>query len=98
MFAVISPSDLTTPSAEPFPAGMHGRAMVRLVDDSGTTRLADLHQAAPLRILFPGAADGDPLTAALVTTSGGLVGGDSLDVTLSVDQGAAGLFVAQAAE
>lgn len=96
MFAVTSPSDRAPPPAPV--AGMHGKAAVCLIQRDNQTRLADLHQASPQRVLFPVAADGDPLTAALVTTSGGLVGGDSLDIALTVGPQAAGLFVAQAAE
>lgn len=77
---------------------MHGIAEVRLTTRDGKTDLADLRQVSPLRVLFPTAASGDPLTAALVTTSGGLVGGDSLAFDLRVEDGASGLFVAQAAE
>jgi urease accessory protein len=77
---------------------MHGAAEVRLVRKDGHTGLADLRQISPLRVLFPIAAAGDPFTAALVTTSGGLVGGDSLSVEVDVGEQASGLFVAQAAE
>jgi urease accessory protein len=77
---------------------MHGAADVRLIRQEDRTTLADLRQISPLRVLFPFAAEGDPFTAALVTTSGGLVGGDSLSLDLQVGEGAQGLFVAQAAE
>ncbi|MDR3439800.1 urease accessory protein UreD [Telmatospirillum sp.] len=104
MFGVISPSDvigmgLPTPlSGSQSTTGMHGSARVRLRSGENGTTLEDLHQSSPLRVLFPIAADGDPLTAALITTSGGLVGGDSLTVDLAVGENAQGLFVAQAAE
>jgi urease accessory protein len=77
---------------------MHGIVGVRLIEKDGRTALADLRQVSPLRVLFPTAAEGDPFTAALVTTSGGLVGGDSLSFDLQVGEQASGLFVAQAAE
>ncbi|MET1025942.1 MAG: urease accessory protein UreD [Dongiaceae bacterium] len=53
---------------------------------------------SPLRVLFPIAADGDPVTAALINTGGGLVGGDSLSIKASIGPDAAALLVAQAAE
>lgn len=64
----------------------------------GQTRLAHLHQKAPLRVLFPDTPDGDIPTAALVNTGGGLVGGDHLAVSAEAGPWARGLVVAQAAE
>jgi urease accessory protein len=77
---------------------MHGQIAARFAEADGRTRLADLHQVSPLRLLFPAPAAGDPPTAALVTTSGGLVGGDSLAVEIAVDRRAGALVMAQAAE
>lgn len=94
MFAAISPCD----GRDAPTTGMHGAADVRLIFQEGQTALADLRQVSPLRVLFPTAAAGDPFTAALVATSGGLVGGDSLTVDFRVEEQASGLFVAQAAE
>ncbi|HVI90036.1 MAG TPA: urease accessory protein UreD [Dongiaceae bacterium] len=78
--------------------GMQGAARLVIVKTEGADRLADLHQATPLRILFPYPLAGDPITAALVNTSGGLVGGDQLKVEIAIGQGAAALVCAQAAE
>lgn len=78
--------------------GMQGAARLVVRNIDGVDRLADLHQATPLRILFPYALPGDPLTAALVNTSGGLVGGDRLSVEVVVGAGSAALVCAQAAE
>jgi urease accessory protein len=77
---------------------MHGALDVWLIRQENQTTLADLRQTSPLRALFPIPAEGDPYTAAIVTTSGGLVGGDSLAINLHVGEQASGLFVAQAAE
>lgn len=68
--------------------------------DTGTeiTRLADLYHAHPMRALFPRAAPGDPFTAALATVSGGLAGGDQVEIDLTVGRGADMLVVSQAAE
>lgn len=44
------------------------------------TVLRHLHQAAPLRVLFPRPEPGEPPLAALVNTAGGLAGGDALRI------------------
>ncbi len=80
-------------------AAVHGAASVSFIrDDAGGTRLAELYQRDPLRVLFPTVPDGDVPTAVLVTTSGGLVGGDRLEVSASVGDGARAMAFGQAAE
>jgi len=64
----------------------------------GITRLTHLYQRDPLRVLFPAPAVGDPLLAVLLTTSGGLVAGDRLDIGVRVAEGAAAHVTASAAE
>jgi urease accessory protein len=96
MYGVISPSDRLA-MAPPF-AGVHGVARVGYVTASGISRLSTLDQRSPLRVLFPNPTAGDPPVAALVTTSGGLVGGDRLDVEISVGENAALMAIGQAAE
>ena len=78
---------------------MHGIAELAFAGDrGGGARLAGLYQQAPLRVLFP-TSDGCGLTqAVLLTTSGGLVGGDRLDVRVTAGEGAAALVTPQAAE
>ncbi|RAU20471.1 urease accessory protein [Paramagnetospirillum kuznetsovii] len=61
-------------------------------------RLGRLYQQAPLRVLFPDPPDGEPIQAALVTTSGGLAGGDRLELSARAAAGAVGMVVASAAE
>lgn len=67
-------------------------------DADGVTRLADLYQRAPCRILFPEVERGEPSQAVLLTTSGGLTGGDRLRLDLQVGDGAAATISTQAAE
>ena len=55
----------------------------------GVTRLVHLYQRDPLRVLFPAPADGDPTLAVTLTTSGGLVAGDRLDISIRLGTGAA---------
>lgn len=76
----------------------HGRAEVGFALRGGVTRLKHLYQHDPLRVLFPLPAAGDVPVAALVTTSGGLVGGDRIEIAASVADGARALIGPQAAE
>jgi urease accessory protein len=75
-----------------------GEAEVAFCRKDGVSRVARLYQRAPCRVLFPAVAEGDHPEAVLVTTSGGITGGDRLDVTVSVDREAAALVTTQAAE
>ncbi|WP_245586113.1 urease accessory protein UreD [Solimonas soli] len=78
---------------------VHGAAVLGYRrDEHGRTRLADLYQRAPCRLLFPDAEHDEPTQAVLLTTSGGLTGGDRLDFTLRVDDGARVVVSTQAAE
>ena len=76
----------------------HGTAQIGFVRRAGATRLAHLYQRAPLRVLFPALAAGDLPLAAIVTTSGGLVAGDRLDIAVKLGAGAAAHITASAAE
>jgi urease accessory protein len=82
----------------PPPLTVHGRAEVAFTATSGTSRLASVYHTDPLRLLFPTPAAGEPPLAVLTTTSGGLVGGDRLDIAASVGEGASAVVMAQAAE
>lgn len=75
-----------------------GRAEIEFQHADGRTRLARLYQCDPLRVLFPHAGHGEPETGAIVTTSGGLVGGDTLSIDVRSGDGARARVVGQAAE
>ncbi len=75
-------------------AAVHGVAEIGYVHSG----LEHLFQHDPLRVLFPAPPMGEIPTAVIVTTSGGLVGGDRLDVTATAGPGASVLICAQAAE
>ncbi len=75
-----------------------GAAEIRFERRNGVTRLAQLYQRDPLRVLFPAPAAGDPPVAVIVTTSGGLVAGDRLDIRIELAPGAAAHVTASAAE
>jgi urease accessory protein len=75
-----------------------GAAGIRFALRDGVSRLAQLYQRDPLRVLFPAPAAGDPPVAVIVTTSGGLVAGDRLDIRIELAPGAAAHVTASAAE
>jgi urease accessory protein len=93
MSAAISLSE-----ARPANAANGAGRVVYGVDAHGVTRLRDLYQSDPVRVLFPTPPRGEIPAAAFVTTSGGLVGGDVLEFTAQADEGAIVLCYPQAAE
>ncbi len=64
----------------------------------GRTRLGDLYQRDPCRVLFPKPEPGEPPQAVLITTSGGVTGGNSLKMAIEVGPGASAVATSQAAE
>ena len=96
MYADTSPSDAKTlGSALP---RMEGFARVGFEQRDGASRLSVLDQRSPLRVLFPRAETGDLPLAAITTVSGGLVGGDTLDISVAVGGSAKAIAFGQAAE
>jgi len=75
-----------------------GVAEIGFGQQDGVTRLTHLYQRDPLRVLFPTPDAGDPALAVIVTTSGGLVAGDRLDVAVRLAPGAVAHVTASAAE
>jgi len=75
-----------------------GATRIEFSETSGKTRLADLYQRAPCRVLFPDTDAGEPAQAVLLTTSGGLTGGDRLRVDFIAHAGACATLTSQAAE
>lgn len=76
----------------------HGVASVSFRLRGRDSVLDGLYQKDPLRVLFPRVAGDEPVTAVLLTTSGGLVGGDTLKIAVAVDKNARALVTTQAAE
>jgi urease accessory protein len=68
------------------------------LDAQGRTRLADLYQRAPCRVLFPDVEANEPAQAVMLTTSGGLTGGDRLALQISAAAGTHLTVTTQAAE
>jgi len=65
---------------------------------AGATRLAHLHQAAPLRALFPETCRMDLPVIALTATCGGFTGGDRMATSIAMGAGTQAMAIAQAAE
>ena len=62
------------------------------------TRIMDVYQKSPIRILFPRTGDDRAHEAVVVNTSGGVAGGDRLQSTVTVLSGASIAVTTQAAE
>ncbi len=76
-----------------------GTARIRFATiPDGRTALDDLFQCAPCRALFPCTEPDDLTQVVLLTTTGGLTGGDRLRVDLELDEGARATASTQAAE
>lgn len=76
----------------------HGRAELAVGRRGTGSSLTHLYQRTPCRVLFPRPEADDPLTAVLVTTSGGLADGDTVSIEATAQLGAALLLTGQAAE
>ncbi len=75
-----------------------GAATLSIDCQGGGSRLCDLYQRAPCRVLFPEVDAGEPLQAVLLTTTGGLTGGDRTCVEFNVGAHARATLTTQAAE
>lgn len=75
-----------------------GESRVVFAVRDGATRLTDLYQRDPCRVLFPDPEPGEPPQAILVTTSGGIAGGDVLKVAVEVGPRGEAVVATQAAE
>jgi urease accessory protein len=78
--------------------GTTGAAEIGFARRDGATRLMHLYQHDPLRVLFPEPEVRDVTLAVLLTISGGLVAGDRLTISATVEDGAAAHVTAAAAE
>jgi len=78
---------------------VHGQGTVSYgVGPDGVCRLKELYQGDPVRVMFPTSPRGEIPTAVFVTTSGGLVGGDVIELTAKAEKNAVVQMTAQAAE
>ncbi len=79
-------------------APVHGIAEIGFAVREGKTRLGHLYERNPLRVLFPSPVPGDVPTAVLVMTSGGLVAGDRINISVTTGAGAGAHITGSAAE
>lgn len=96
MSAAISRSDPKDRAAQGTPRFERGDGTAEIVFAPGG--LARLYQKTPCRVLFPLPEPGDLPVAALLTTSGGLTGGDRLRVSVGATGGARAIVATVAAE
>ena len=95
-FAVISPSDAAL--ARPPLQRTEGAARIAFRNDCGVTRLDRLFQQGALKIRLPRVPAGDPPTAVLINTAGGLTGGDRVSVEMTAGAGCRVIVTGQACE
>lgn len=100
MYADISLSEIPTPASgvASLRRWADGAAEVSFALIGGETRLRHLYQSDPCRVLFPRQSDGAPKEAVIVTTSGGVVGGDRLRFEIGAGTGCVATVTTQAAE
>lgn len=104
MSVATSPSELSPleqPRAVVVPlhrGAVRGEALLAVRAEGKRTRLVDLHQRDPLSLRLPQPARGDIFEASLITTSGGIVGGDSLEIAVTAGADARLRVYPQAAE
>lgn len=91
------PADLAAPPAAPHQRG-DGALDIAFALRDGATMLSRLYQRTPCRALLPRPPAGEPPLAVLITTSGGLAGGDRLSLAARAEEGAAVTITSQAAE
>ena len=75
-----------------------GAAEIVFARRGAATALAHLYQRTPCRVLFPHVATAEPPVAALLTTSGGIAGGDRMRIAVSVADAASAAVTTAAAE
>ncbi|NQV99020.1 MAG: urease accessory protein UreD [Rhodospirillales bacterium] len=97
MYADSLPSKPPSPIA-PGKVKVEGAAQVRFVLNGTKTVLRDLYQRDPVRLLFPDNPPGELTIGVLTTTSGGLVGGDKINIDVVADPDTQAMIMAQAAE
>ena len=89
---------LHAPARDSDLARSQGAADVGFAIRDGKTRLAHLFQSSPCRVAFPHQPPGELPLAVLLTTTGGLTGGDRIRLSLGAGDGAAAIVTTQAAE
>lgn len=89
---------LDTPDAPPILQRARGRAEVGFRVRDGATRLDRLFQQGQAKIRLPKVHGGEPVTAVLINTGGGIAGGDRIVWGADFGPGTRALVTSQAAE
>ena len=76
----------------------HGCLSLSVAARDGRTAVAGWYQAGAAKARAPKVYSHHGIEALLINTSGGLTGGDTLDVSLAVGEAASGIFTSQASE
>ncbi|MES0884830.1 urease accessory protein UreD [Roseibium sp. SCP14] len=76
---------------------VRGTARIRFANSSNKTRLADLYQSGSAKVRLP-RVHGQPQTAVLINTAGGLTGGDELHYDVTAEENTHVLVTSQTAE
>jgi urease accessory protein len=85
-------------SPAPVLARSNGRCGLSFSGANPRQQLRLLDQTPPCRVLFPRPQEADVFEAAIVTTTGGLAGGDSIAMSIAASEGARVSVTTQAAE
>jgi urease accessory protein len=75
-----------------------GSCRIVLAGSEKGTRVMDVYQKSPIRVLFPGTGGAAVEEAVLINTAGGIAGGDRLECSVTVLDNAAIAVTSQAAE
>jgi urease accessory protein len=86
-----SPSDTDLQRAE-------GSCRIVLSGSEKGTRIMDVFQQSPIRVMFPGIGSGPVKEAVLINTAGGIAGGDRLDCGVTALENSSIAVTSQAAE
>ncbi len=99
---VLEPAIAISPAVRPGAAvameRARGTARLAVSAEDGRTRLTENYQSGSAKLRFPRSPAGDPFTAVLVNTAGGITGGDRFSWSVSVGPGASATVTGQAAE
>jgi urease accessory protein len=111
MLEVTSPPDLKhdgNPFVSPEPSAgnssdkdlqrARGSCRIVLSDSERGTRVMDVFQQSPIRVLFPGTRGAAVEEAVFVNTAGGIAGGDQLEYSVTVQANVSIAVTSQAAE
>ena len=96
--AIEMPTQHTAKSSDKDLQRAEGICRIVVCGSGKGTRIVDIYQKSPTRVLFPKIGDEAAQEAVLVNTSGGVAGGDRLEVTVTALSGGSIAVTTQAAE